>query len=71
MFWFFGHEACRILAPRQGIKPIPPALESEVLTTGLPGYFKEVNFSRFMTACIQFSEGPRISPFQTQRSEWF
>ena len=36
-FVFFGHEACGILAPRPGIKPVPPALEGEVLTTGLPG----------------------------------
>ena len=34
MFWFFGHEACGILAPRPGIEPTPPALEGEVLTTG-------------------------------------
>ena len=26
MFWAFGPEACRILAPQPGIKPIPPAL---------------------------------------------
>ena len=37
MFWFFGHEACEILAPRLGVKPIPSALEGEVLTTGPPG----------------------------------
>ena len=37
MFWFFGHEACGILVPRPGIEPTPPALESEVLTTGPPG----------------------------------
>ena len=37
MFWFFGREACGILAPRLGIKPAPPALEGEVLTTGPPG----------------------------------
>ena len=30
MFWFFGHEACGILAPRPEIKPAPPAMESEV-----------------------------------------
>ena len=36
-FFFFGHEACRILAPRPGIEPTPPALEGEVLTTGPPG----------------------------------
>ena len=37
MFWFFGYEACGILAPQTGIEPIPPALEGEVLTTGPPG----------------------------------
>ena len=37
MFWFFGHEACGILAPRPGIEPASPALEGEVLTTGPPG----------------------------------
>ena len=36
MFWFFGCEACGILAPRPGIEPVPPALEGEVLTTVLP-----------------------------------
>ena len=37
MFWFFGCEACRILAPQPGIELAPPALECKVLTTGLPG----------------------------------
>ena len=37
MFWFFGLETCGILAPRPEIEPAPPALEGEVLTTGLPG----------------------------------
>ena len=37
MFWFFGREACGIVAPRVGIEPAPPALESQVLTTGQPG----------------------------------
>ena len=37
MFWFFGREACGILAPWPGIKPSPSALEGEVLTTGPPG----------------------------------
>ena len=37
MFWFFGPEACGILAPRPGIEPTTPALEGEVSTTGLPG----------------------------------
>lgn len=29
----FGHEACGILAPQPGIKPIRLAMEGEVLTT--------------------------------------
>ena len=37
LFWFFGREACGILVPQQGIKPIPGALEGKVLTTALPG----------------------------------
>ena len=40
MFWvffFFGHEACGILAPLPGIEPVPSALEDELLNTGLPG----------------------------------
>ena len=37
MFWIFGPEACKILAPQPGIEPAPPALEGEVLTTAPPG----------------------------------
>ena len=37
MFWVFDCEACGILASQPGIESIPPALEGEVLTTGLPG----------------------------------
>ena len=37
IFWFFGCESCEILAPQPGIEPAFPALEGEVLTTGLPG----------------------------------
>ena len=37
MFWIFGPEACGILASRPEIKPPPPALEGEILTTGPPG----------------------------------
>ena len=35
--FFFGPQACEIPAPRPGIKPTPPALEGQVLTTGPPG----------------------------------
>ena len=37
MFWLFGGEASGVSAPRSGTKPMLPALEDEVLTTGLPG----------------------------------
>ena len=39
LFWFFGQEACGILAPQPGIEPEFPALDGEVLTTGPPGKF--------------------------------
>ena len=41
-FWFFGPEACGILAPWAGIKPTPPAVEGKVLTTGPPGKSQNV-----------------------------
>ena len=38
MFYlFFCCEACEIFVPWWGIKPAPPALKGEVLTTRLPG----------------------------------
>ena len=37
MFWFFGHETYGVLAPWPLMESAPPALEGEVLTTGLPG----------------------------------
>ena len=37
MFWFFALKVCRIFTPSPGIKPAPPALESDVLTAGPPG----------------------------------
>ena len=47
MFWFLGPKSCRILAPQLGIKPVPPALEGEVLTTELSG--KSHTFSSIET----------------------
>ena len=37
VLFFFGPEACGILAPQPSIEPIPSALEGEVLTTRPPG----------------------------------
>ena len=42
MFCFYGHEACGILAARPGTEPIPPALEGDVITTGLLGKSPEI-----------------------------
>ena len=36
MLWFFGHTACRVLAPQPGIELSPFTLEGNVLTTGPP-----------------------------------
>ena len=44
MFSFFGHKARGILAPQPRIEPAPPALESEVLTTGQPGKSQRLGF---------------------------
>ena len=52
MFWFFDQEACGILAPWPGIKPTPPAMEGEVLTTGLAG--KSLSFFFFKWGEIYF-----------------
>ena len=59
MFWFFGPKACGILAPPPGIKPIPPALEDEALTTGLPG--KSLGSLTFL-ASFPFPHVPLYSP---------
>ena len=37
MFWVFCPEACRILAPQQGIKPTLPALGGEAFISGPSG----------------------------------
>ena len=37
MFWYFGPEACGVLAPQPGIEPGLLALEGKVLTPGPQG----------------------------------
>ena len=34
---FYGQVPGTFLVPRPGIRPVPPTLESDVLTTGPPG----------------------------------
>ena len=50
----FGREAWEILAPQPGIEPAPPALEGEVLTTGLPG--KSLNIDLYSILSLNFSQ---------------
>lgn len=39
MIWCLGLKACRILAPLPGMEPALPALEGDILATGLPATF--------------------------------
>ena len=57
LFCCFGPQACGILAPQPGVKPISPALEGEVSPTGPPRNSPEVllicqNFHIFFTYFI-------------------
>ena len=55
MCWFYGHEACGILATPPGIEPTPPALEVKVLTTELSGKIPHApwpNKSKYETEAI-------------------
>ena len=68
MFWFFGHEACGILAPRPGIEPEPPgiepeppAFEGEILTTGQPGKTRDI-FVLVLFALLLFFLLPHRPP---------
>ena len=46
--YFFGPEACRILALQLGIEPTPSTLKGEVVTAGSPGKFlKCVSYCEF------------------------
>ena len=46
MFWFFGQEACEILAPQPGVEPTTSALEVKVLNTGLPRKVPRIFFNK-------------------------
>ena len=61
MSWCFGHEAWKILAPRRGIEPVPPALEGEVLTTWPPGKLPEGIFKEILNPV----SGTKVSPGHT------
>ena len=52
--FYFGHEACGILALQLGIDPTFPALESKVITIGLPGKSSETSFKRLLPQSVPF-----------------
>ena len=52
-FFFFGQEACGILAPQPGIETTPPVLEGEVLATGPPGKSLCLSFVRTFVMAFQ------------------
>ena len=50
MFWFSGHEACGILAPKPGIKPILPVWKGKISCTGPLG--KSLGVLALSTLCL-------------------
>ena len=60
MFWIFGLEAYGISVYWPGIKPTPPALEGEVLTTALP----EKSLKNILLNLLNWkSVGGKLFPF--------
>ena len=45
IFYFFGHELCRILASQPRTEPTSLVLKGEVLATGPPGTFPNLFFT--------------------------
>ena len=43
-FWFFGHQACGILASQPGVEPVSPALEGKLQTLVCQGSLFSVSF---------------------------
>ena len=68
MFWSFGPEAGRVLAPKPGIKPIPPALEDRILITYLQQSpsnkcYKITDFTFSLLRPLDLSEKVSISSY--------
>ena len=66
MFWFFGHEACGILASQQGIEPTSSALEGKVLTTEPPGKSPKMGVFYHMSVIAPKVEFWKIIIFKTK-----
>ena len=62
MFWFFGHEACGILAPQPGTELARPALEGEVLTIGPPGKSEILQILKNWTQSSRLSRKWSLAP---------
>ena len=66
-FGFFHHKACEILALQPRFKPSPPALEGEVLTTGLPG--KSLDAPSFLPPNLALTLSPIFYPSSPDRAQ--
>ena len=79
MFCFFSPKARGLLASQPGRKPVPPALEGEVLTTRLPGESPELHFcwkmpfnynTWFQSSPPSSGSGHPLGCLGWQRAEW-
>ena len=80
MFWFFGREACGILAPRPGIKPAPPALEAWSLNRWTTREVPEpcilytllhVGIHPFIHSSLKREKRKRVGRNGEKRQRWF
>ena len=61
MFWVFGPKICEILASWLGIEPALPALEGEILPTGLLGKSQPLNHQGSLKVCLSLSGGRLVT----------
>ena len=63
MSLFFGCKVCGISASLPGVEPVPPALEGEVPTPGMPGKYQNASVFnlRFLFIWMTNQVSPDIS----------
>lgn len=59
--WCFGCKARGILAHQPGIETVLPALEGEILMTGLPGKSLQLFWGGDFFLFVLFSVGPSVA----------
>ena len=72
MLWFFGHKACGILAPRPGIKPVPPpAVEAQSLNHWATREVPQISYlyvCSFLSGIWTFTGEIKRFSFRVQKS---